>query len=69
MFISDRFRAGIWKPRTKPSSFEGVGEKGLQWLNTVQNETGLKVATEVATAGHVEKCLKDRIDMLWISRS
>ena len=64
--ITDVFRAGIWKPRTKPNSFEGVGEKGLQWLNKVQNETGLKVATEVATAGHVEKCLKARIDMLWI---
>ena len=64
--ITDVFRAGIWKPRTKPNSFEGVGEKGLQWLNKVQNETGLKVATEVATAGHVEKCLKAEIDMLWI---
>ena len=64
--IADVFRAGIWKPRTKPNSFEGVGEKGLQWLKKVQNEIGLKVATEIATATHVEKCLKADIDMLWI---
>ena len=64
--IADVFRAGIWKPRTKPNSFEGVGEKGLQWLKKVQKETELKVATEIATATHVEKCLKAEIDMLWI---
>ena len=64
--IADVFRAGIWKPRTKPNSFEGVGEEGLQWLKKVQKETGLKVATEIATATHVDKCLKADIDMLWI---
>ncbi len=60
------FRAGIWKPRTKPGSFEGVGEKGLAWLNRVKEETGMLVATEVATRQHVEEALKARIDILWI---
>ena len=64
--ITDVFRAGIWKPRTKPNSFEGVGEKGLQWLQKVKKETGLKVLTEIATPQHVEKCLKAEINMLWI---
>jgi len=64
--ITDVFRAGIWKPRTKPSSFEGVGEKGLKWLQTIQKETSLKVATEVANTKHVEKCLEAKIDMIWI---
>ncbi len=60
------FRAGIWKPRTRPNSFEGVGEKGLQWLKEVKEETGLLVTTEVANAGHVELALKHDIDILWI---
>lgn len=60
------FRAGIWKPRTRPNSFEGVGEEGLKWLNTVKKETGLLVTTEVANAGHVELALKHDIDILWI---
>jgi chorismate mutase len=60
------FRAGIWKPRTRPNSFEGVGEKALPWLKEVQMETGLKVATEVANAQHVEVCLKAGIDILWV---
>ena len=60
------FRAGLWKPRTSPNSFEGVGNKGLKWLQKVREKTGLKVATEVATAKHVEFCLKADIDMLWI---
>jgi len=60
------FRAGIWKPRTRPNSFEGVGEKALPWLNDVKAESGLLVATEVATAQHVEACLKANIDILWI---
>ena len=60
------FRAGVWKPRTKPNSFEGVGKKALFWLQKVQKETGLKVITEVATAKHVELCLNAGIDMLWI---
>ena len=61
----DYYRAGIWKPRTSPGSFEGVGEVGLPWLNKVQ-DLGIKVCTEVATAAHVEQCLKYNIDALWI---
>lgn len=60
------FRAGIWKPRTRPNSFEGVGEKGLPWLQKVKQETGLPVTVEVATAQHVELALKHGIDVLWI---
>ena len=60
------FRAGLWKPRTRPHSFEGVGETGLSWLQQVKNIIGLKVATEVATAQHIEACLKHEIDMVWI---
>jgi chorismate mutase len=60
------FRAGVWKPRTRPNTFEGVGEPALEWLNEVQAQTHLKVATEVATPEHVEKCLKANIDVLWI---
>ena len=63
---ADVFRAGIWKPRTKPSSFEVIGEKALEWMKVVKQESALKVATEVATAKHVELCLKSEIDMLWI---
>lgn len=60
------FRAGIWKPRTKPGGFEGVGVEGLQWLKRVKEETGMYVSTEVATAQHVFEALKANIDMLWI---
>ncbi|NCC98510.1 MAG: 3-deoxy-7-phosphoheptulonate synthase [Bacteroidia bacterium] len=60
------FRAGIWKPRTKPGGFEGVGVVGLQWLQEVKQETGMYVSTEVATPKHVEESLKAGIDMLWI---
>lgn len=60
------FRAGIWKPRTKPGGFEGVGVEGLQWLKRVKQETGMYVATEVATAQHVYEALKAGIDILWI---
>lgn len=60
------FRAGIWKPRTRPGSFEGVGEKGLKWLQRVQKETNMQSATEVAKAEHVEACLKHDIKILWI---
>jgi chorismate mutase len=60
------FRAGIWKPRTKPGGFEGVGEAGLQWLRRVKNETGMCTATEVATRDHVLKALQAGIDLLWI---
>ena len=60
------FRAGIWKPRTKPGGFEGIGEEGLAWLNRVQKELGMKVCTEVATHAHVEAALKAGVDVLWI---
>ena len=62
----DVFRAGVWKPRTHPNSFEGIGKEALKWLRKVQIECKLKVATEVATAKHVELCLDAGIDMLWI---
>jgi len=60
------FRAGIWKPRTRPGNFEGVGNIGLRWLKRVKEETGLKTATEVATTTHVYEALKYGIDCLWI---
>lgn len=59
-------RAGIWKPRTRPNSFEGVGEVGLKWLINAGKETGLPVITEVANAKHVEAALKAGFKMLWI---
>lgn len=60
------FRAGLWKPRTRPGNFEGAGPQGLQWLRRMKEETGLLTITEVATAEHVEACLEAGIDMLWI---
>ena len=60
------FRAGIWKPRTHPGCFEGVGAEGLKWLQRVQKEYGLKVATEVAGEKHVAECLKYGVDMVWL---
>ena len=57
------FRAGIWKPRTKPGGFEGIGSEGLAWLRRVRSELGMYVATEVATAKHVEAALAADIDM------
>ena len=60
------FRAGVWKPRTKPGGFEGNGETALPWLNRVQKETGMLVATEVATPEHIELALKYGIDILWV---
>lgn len=60
------FRAGIWKPRTKPGGFEGVGEQGLVWLKRVKEETGMLVATEVATKQHVNAALDAGVDVLWI---
>jgi chorismate mutase len=60
------FRAGIWKPRTSPGSFEGVGTEGLAWLQEVKAQFGLKVTTEVANAKHVEEALAHGVDMLWI---
>jgi len=60
------FRAGVWKPRTKPDTFHGVGEEGLAWLQEVKRELGVPVATEVATPEHVEAALRAGIDYLWI---
>jgi chorismate mutase len=60
------FRAGIWKPRTRPNYFEGIGKVGLKWLQKAKSETGLKIAVEVATPHHVEDCLNHNIDMVWI---
>lgn len=62
----DVLRAGIWKPRTKPGTFAGVGKKGLGWLLRAKRETGLPVIVEVATPGHVDACLDQGIDLLWI---
>jgi len=62
----DLFRSGIWKPRTRPGSFEGVGVIGLKWLQTVKKETGLPVTTEVANREHVFEALKHGIDVLWL---
>lgn len=60
------FRAGIWKPRTKPNGFEGVGVIGLNWLKKVKEEYGFRTATEVANAHHVEAALAADVDILWI---
>ena len=60
------FRSGIWKPRTKPGGFEGVGAEGLPWLQRVQKEFGMYTAVEVATAKHVRECLAHNVDILWI---
>lgn len=60
------FRAGIWKPRTRPGNFEGVGARGLRWLAQAKAETGLPIGTEVATPKHIEACLKYGLDVVWI---
>lgn len=60
------FRAGVWKPRTKPGGFEGNGELALPWMKQVKEETGMLVATEVAKPEHVELCMKYGIDILWV---
>jgi len=60
------FRAGIWKPRTRPNTFEGVGSEGLQWLKKVKEETGMLISTEVANVKHVYECLKNGVDIIWI---
>jgi chorismate mutase len=59
-------RAGIWKPRTKPGGFEGVGEKGLEWLRELNEQTGLLPTVEVANASHLRQALAAKIDILWI---
>jgi len=63
---ADIFRAGIWKPRTRPGCFEGIGSEGLLWLREVKETMGMTVTTEVATASHAEEALKAGIDILWI---
>lgn len=60
------FRAGIWKPRTRPGNFEGVGALGLKWLQKAKEETGMLISTEVANANHVDLALKHDVDVLWI---
>ena len=60
------FRAGIWKPRTHPGSFEGVGTPGLKWLRRVKEELGMKVCTEVASEKHVLECIKYGVDIVWV---
>ena len=60
------FRAGIWKPRTHPGSFEGIGSEGLRWMQKAKEEYGLKIATEVASERHVFECVKYGVDLLWI---
>jgi chorismate mutase len=60
------FRAGIWKPRTRPNSFEGIGKKGLKWLCGLKEETGMMVSTEVANKQHVDEALDHDVDMVWI---
>jgi chorismate mutase len=65
-FNINYFRAGVWKPRTRPSEFEGVGVEALNWLQEIRNEFSLKVCTEVANPNHVEQCLSSGIDALWI---
>ncbi|MCQ2269404.1 MAG: bifunctional 3-deoxy-7-phosphoheptulonate synthase/chorismate mutase type II [Bacteroidaceae bacterium] len=60
------FRAGIWKPRTKPGGFEGIGKEGLPWMKRVKEETGMLITTEVATPAHVEQALEAGMDMLWV---
>lgn len=59
-------RAGIWKPRTRPGTFEGIGSEGLHWMQRVQKELGMKISTEVANVKHVYEALKAGVDMLWI---
>ena len=59
-------RAGIWKPRTRPGNFEGVGALGLKWLQKAKQETGMLITTEVANANHVDLALKHDIDILWV---
>ena len=60
------FRAGIWKPRTKPGGFEGVGSEGVPWMQEVKSTTGMYIATEVATRQHVEEAVAAGFDLLWI---
>ncbi|WP_143960048.1 chorismate mutase [Litoribacter populi] len=60
------FRAGIWKPRTRPGSFEGIGEEGLKWMEIARHHLNVPITTEVGNAAHVEMALKHKVDVLWI---
>lgn len=64
--VVDIFRAGVWKPRTRPNSFEGMGAKALAWLEKVKEQFGFLTAVEVANAQHVKDCLESGVDILWI---
>ncbi len=64
--IPDLFRVGIWKPRTRPGTFEGIGEEGLRWMEIVRHHLNIPVTTEVGNAGHVEIALRNKVDVLWI---
>jgi chorismate mutase len=64
--IPQLFRAGIWKPRTRPGSFEGVGEEGLKWMEIVRHHLNIPITTEVGNAAHVEMALKHKVDVLWV---
>ncbi len=66
IFGIDTFRAGVWKARTRPNTFEGAGDIGLEWLKKVKELLSIKTMVEVATPTHVEKCLKSDIDILWV---
>lgn len=65
-FGINMYRAGIWKPRTHPGSFEGVGSEGLRWMREAKEKYGLKICTEVANSKHVFECLKYGVDMVWL---
>ena len=60
------FRSGIWKPRTKPNDFNGVGEMGFEWLSEIKNNTSLLTCVEVANEQHVKKCIENNVDILWL---
>ena len=64
--VPDVFRAGIWKPRTRPGSFEGIGEDGLKWMEIVRHHLNIPITTEVGNTAHVESALKHGVDILWI---
>lgn len=64
--VAPVLRAGVWKPRSRPGHFEGVGAKALPWMQEIRKETGLRIAVEVAQPGHAELCLKHDIDILWL---
>lgn len=65
-FGVNNFRAGVWKPRTRPNSFEGIGYPALDWMTEVKQTLGMNITTEIASAKHVEACLKAGFDSLWI---